>query len=254
MTPSGDYDLEIKDGILLRPRGNVKASLPNVVDALRDHYLEANIVLSPGLTNVTVSDLKLRAGSLAEELEGLRVASGERFNVQTPAPRGMVDPATGLPVFPADKGLFVLVPAARPENERVVEAFNVYPYLQRLDALTPEEREKAKAESLDRVYQIVNETVRALKQDRVTPEDNLIWRFHSGANLLIAVGRQDDVEVARKVVNALPGMPNKIDLPPAGGSSPQLDDAFRRRYGLGPAAAPTQPPPSAPPQGAPGKR
>jgi hypothetical protein len=254
---SGAYDLEIKDGMLLRPGGKVKATLPNAVDALRDQYPEANIVLSPGLTNVMVSDLKLRAGSLAEELEGVRVASGEKFNVQPPAQSTFIEPTTGLAASPAgpDKGLFLLVPVPRPESERVVEAFNIWPYFLTLEqrSTTPEEREKAKAESLDRIYKIVNETIQALKQDRVTPEDNLTWRFHSGASLLVAVGRRDDVEVARKVVNALPGMPNKIDMPPAGGGA-QFDEAFRRRYGLGPAPAMNPPPAAGPPSGAPAQR
>ena len=70
------YDLQIIDGQLIRPQGKVEATLANVVDALRDQYAEANIILSPGLSKLKVGDLKLRAGKLSDELEAVRVASG----------------------------------------------------------------------------------------------------------------------------------------------------------------------------------
>jgi hypothetical protein len=53
--------------------------LGNVVDVLRDRYTNANIVMSPGLAKLRISDLKLRAGHLADELEAIRVASGGKF-------------------------------------------------------------------------------------------------------------------------------------------------------------------------------
>ena len=112
---AGNYDLEIKDGQLLRPTGKVEATLANVIDALRDRYTEANIVLSPGLANLKIADLKLRASGLGEELQAVRVASGEKFEVIGPSfqPEQM-DPKTGLPIAGAvHRGLFVLRNAPR---------------------------------------------------------------------------------------------------------------------------------------------
>src|SRR5207248_148278 len=107
----------------------LEPTLANVVDALRERYNEANIVLSPGLAKLKISDLKLRGGRLMENLEAIRVASGGKFDWTSPGVQGgpaMVDPATGLPASAAvvepNTGLFILRdPAPTPETERMVE-------------------------------------------------------------------------------------------------------------------------------------
>src|SRR5262245_46035753 len=53
------YDLVIVDGVLKSLATNATATLVNVVDALRDLYPGANIVLSPNLRDSAVQDLKL---------------------------------------------------------------------------------------------------------------------------------------------------------------------------------------------------
>jgi hypothetical protein len=99
------YLLEIEGGFLLSPTGNkVEASLENVVERLRELELlrngdPANIVLSPDLPKIKIANLKLAATTLTQELEALRVASGERFTWSAGEnPYAMVAPATGLPV------------------------------------------------------------------------------------------------------------------------------------------------------------
>src|SRR5258708_4486226 len=70
------YDLEVKEGAVVSGGTHVKkatASLANVIDAVRDRYPEANIVIAPGLANISISDLKLRTSSISEELEAIRV-------------------------------------------------------------------------------------------------------------------------------------------------------------------------------------
>src|SRR6266404_4714591 len=125
------YDLEVVDGNLFRDGKVLEATLGNVVDVLRERYPDANIVLSPGLAKLKVSDLKLRAGRLEDELEALRIASGEKFGVQAHAgPNGPMDPATGLPMHgnKAGSDLFILRGEVSPT--RTIEAFNIDPYLQ----------------------------------------------------------------------------------------------------------------------------
>src|SRR5437016_1005463 len=141
------YDLEIVDGVLTQ--SGREATLDNVIDALRERYSKANIVLSPGLKKVQILDLKLRTGSIWEELEAIRVASGGKFEwlgpnspvfsgertpnnpnnmspsafagSASPGASGAVDPATGLPLSSSDlnAGLFILRERSE-ENERVV--------------------------------------------------------------------------------------------------------------------------------------
>src|SRR5262245_25601630 len=73
------YDLVIADGLLKSSGTNSAATLVNVVDALRDLYPGANIVLSPNLRDSAVQDLKLRSARIEDALEALRVASDNAF-------------------------------------------------------------------------------------------------------------------------------------------------------------------------------
>src|ERR1043166_827835 len=74
----GGFDLIISDGMITWNGMKVKIepTLGHVVDTLRERYAEANIAISPGLSELRVGDLKLRARNLPEELEAIRVASG----------------------------------------------------------------------------------------------------------------------------------------------------------------------------------
>src|SRR5215471_4419116 len=87
------YDVEIVNGQLqlanLQDRVNVKArwgnvaaveaNLRNLVDVLRDLHPNVNIVMAPGVERVKIGNLKLHSTQLENELEALRVASGNRF-------------------------------------------------------------------------------------------------------------------------------------------------------------------------------
>jgi hypothetical protein len=278
------YDLEITDGQLLNaPKGlGAEATLGNVVDALRDRYTTANLVLSPGLAKVKISDLKLRAGNLHDELEAIRVASGLKFEWLGPGSAGpnlspgsspqTIDPTTGQPTVTsqteANAGLFILrEPAPTPETARTLEAFNIGGYLQWLrdkqdPKAAPDRREQEVAKSLDELEKIVVETLESLKQGSSVEMPS--FRFHRGANLLIVTGTRDAVEVARQVVNALPaqaglavGEPSSAGPLVGSGMNPELAKRYglrvpqgmnpelANRYGL---LAPTAPPAPAPPR------
>lgn len=278
------YELEIKDGHLANSgnESGPEATLGNVVDALRDRYTKANLVVAPGLAKLKISDLKLRAGNLAEELEAVRVASGLKFEWMGAGSAGpnlapgvgaqAVDPTTGqlvaMPTTEANSGLFVLrEPTPTPETSRTVEAFNIGPYLQWLreqqdPKAAPDRREQEVAKSLDELEKIVAVTLESLKQGSSVEMPS--FRFHRGANLLIVTGTRDAVEVARKVVNALPGQGGLAvgetgASDPLGGSGmspefarryglrvpPGLNPELANRYGL---LAPTAPPAPAPPR------
>jgi hypothetical protein len=262
--PAG-YDLAISKEVFVWAGGKLEPTLGNVVDALREVYPSANLVMAPGLPTLRISDLKLRAGNLWEYLEAIRVASGAKFDWMGPGspgpnlPPGLsapgVDPTTGqpIPAVPTESntGLFILrEPMPTEETTRTVEAFNIGSYLQWLrDKQDPKEaqdrREQEVAKSLDELEQIVRVTLESLKQGSVVEMPS--FRFHRGANLLIIVGTRNAVEVARKVVTALPqpsGSPGAETSRMGGaglpGMSPEVTDAFRKRYGLPPAPEPTR--------------
>jgi hypothetical protein len=211
------YALEIMDGklSLANLKGNVNlskrwgagktdsvpASLANIIDVLRDLHPEANVVMSPELANIQIADLKLRATSLDEELEALRVASGNRFVWTKPGvvPMGAVDPATGLPVAAVGAGestLYSLVPdeSGGMTTKRDMEVFNLGSYL------ANEEDPKT---SIEQIEKIILNTLSQLRHKNLAPDEDPDFQFHAGANLLIVIGRQDALEVARKVVSAL---------------------------------------------------
>jgi hypothetical protein len=253
------YDLEVEDNALDRQGKRVPATLANVVEALRDRYPHANIVLSPGLANLTVSDLKLRSSNLGEELEAVRVACAMQFELQGPRPKEpSIDPATGVPVAApgidpttgipvgaagsANEGLFVLRRSGPPPQiERVVEAFNIGPYLDWLAASMEGEnaadrREAARDKSVKQIAEIIDETISTFMPPP-NPGGPPTLQFHPGANLLVVVGSRDSVEVARKIVNALPGMPATQPVEfsgRTGGPQPGMSEALMRRYGLVP--------------------
>lgn len=266
------YELWIDDGVFLHRSKKLEPTLGNVVDALRERYTDANIALAPGLAELRISDLKLRAGQLSDELEAIRVASGSKFEWVAPGSAGpnmppgsateirQVDPATGmpLPAPPAEvrnSGLFILREAPpTPWNERTVEAFNLTGYIQWLtdkdkDKATagPDSRAKAAEQSLHDVEKIVLETIETLKQGNLGSQDQLRFQFHRGANLLVTIGTRESVEIVRKVVNALPGQVEAASAAAggygggAGSSYQQAVDHFMERYGASGSPAPGGP-------------
>ena len=262
------YDLEVKEGFVVSGGPHARkatASLANVIDAVRDRYPNANVVIAPGLANMSISDLKLRTSSISEELEAIRVASGGKFE-WSGAP-GHLDPRTGLPAGSDenDKGLFTLREPTSPESQRVVEAFNIGGYLQsaredeedatpgnpdqpRYKKKSKEFRDRRANEMLEQLKMIILDTISAL-HPATDGEPN--FQFHRGANLLVIIGSRDALDVARKVVNALPGQSSLPQPQMSGGPSEQDMDAiqrerFRRRYGLTPKNAPGQAEPIAP--------
>lgn len=219
------YDLVIAEGQLVNgPKGTVEATLANVADALREIHPGANLVLSPGLSKVRLADLKLRGSKLPDELEALRIASGEKFDWVGPGSPGpnmaspsAIDPATGLPQAGADPnvGLFILrEPMPTPQTHRMVEAFNLDPYLEWLrskqDPKGPAQsgRDDQIQKSLEDIQTIVIETIDKLRQDRASSGDMPNFQFHRGANLLIVIGTTEAVDVARRIVMALPRAPS----------------------------------------------
>jgi hypothetical protein len=238
-----------------------------------------NIVIAPGLANISVSDLKLRTSSISEELEAIRVASGGKFEWSGGPGNNAIDPTTGMPTISGsnNKGLFTLREPTAPENQRIVEAFNIALYLHsaRPDEEDPtpdkpgqpgykkeskEFRDRRANERLEQLKRIILETISALHPNTA---EQPTFQFHHGANLLVLIGSREAIDVARKVVSALGGQAGILQPEITGSSEAGMaasereawmqryglnpnsaNDAFRKRYGLGPqpGAAPPQKP------------
>lgn len=265
------YSLEIDGGFLKQPTGDeIEATLENVVELLRELEFArngdpANIVLSPDLPKIKIANLKLAATTLTQELEALRVASGERFTWSTgESPGAMVDPNTGHLISPPSDQLPLYILRPEPESGRSrlrVEAFSLAGYFESRKKSNDEaEYTKIVDQEISQLYRIVEETVamyadmdQQLNRGEAASARSPSLRFHSGANLLIVTGEINGVEIAAKVISALPHV-QRSGGNVAGGYGGEMGvqgmpgpaaDAFRRRYGIAPqpgVGAPGAPP------------
>jgi hypothetical protein len=223
------YQLEIQNNMLLGKDGKeTDATLANVVERLRELEIARsgnppNIVLSPDLPEIVIANLKLASTTLIQELEALRVASGERFiwstgNMLEAGGRPGIDPVTGLlvnasgavPEVGDNVPLYMLRPSEQAARPRLrVEAFSLANYF--APRLKPDDA-AGNAAKIDREIQqlesITRETLdvyRAMSQGGPSLSSPTL-RFHRGANLLILMGQPEAVELVAKVVAALPGV------------------------------------------------
>jgi hypothetical protein len=124
--------------------------------------------------------------------------------------------------------------------QRSVEVFNLADFLKQTGKTNATNIEA----TVDEAQKIVIETLSDLNQDDL-PEERPSFRFHPGANLLVVIGPPETLEVVRKVLTALPGVNTAAATPaPAAPTASRLHaeqqarEAFMRRYGLTPPAAP----------------
>jgi hypothetical protein len=242
------YDIEIKDGGF-SVSGNLTtygADLRNVIEHLfRQRYPRASFILSPELLDVEIADLKLgnvqgAVDAIKTELEAIRVASGNKFTVKANWP------TPGVP----NSGVFLLEanPAASPSKntKKIVEAFNLSALSRKFDAIQqqldeammnlsllqrqygekhPDVQAKTSqiamlqgklGEALEQEYAIlnqiqtvVNETLGNLGLPGIKD-----FSYHKQMNLLVVIGSQEQIDVTRKVVNAL------LDKPPLPETTP----------------------------------
>jgi len=96
--------------------------------------------------------------------------------------------------------------------------------------------------AVDEICNIIRDTISDFKGN-AGDADQPKWQYHRGATLLVVIGNIESVEIARKIVNALPGMSAIADSARAryglGAPSPgdaasraAAEEAFRARYGF----------------------
>ncbi len=210
-TTSAGYTLDISNGQFHTEGKTVPATMGTLADVLRNLYPKANIVLAPGVQDIQIGDLKLRASTLGVALEGLRVASGDAFTWreqgfapaidQTTGQPMAIDQTTGLPI--KTTALYTLTPAA-PRQERGLAVFNMRGYFSQAGALGDKQEDK-RYKLLQGANTIVSEAFRQLYGSR--PQlDQPGFSYYDDASLSIVTGPPEALDVARKVLLALPGV------------------------------------------------
>lgn len=212
--PLEEYSIEIENGqLLMAPlkgridinaiwgKGEIHsmpATIENLAKFLRAADTNLNLVLSPRSAEVTVQNLKLRSIDIGGFIRAIGYATD-----------GQV---TGRPFGPAGEAGrdWTIVAGREQRTERSVEVFNISGFMDYLRS-SSEKDKSAKDESarkqLEEVMEVIIETIRAMKGDSFSQEDSPDFRFHQGTDLLVIIGKPDSIEVARKVISALPGQP-----------------------------------------------
>lgn len=218
--PATTYDIDVSDGILIwtgakrKDNANrVPATIKNVVDLLREMYPDANFVMSPGVGDYSLNELKLRSSSVVATLEAIVVASESSVRWRSDSAHlSPINPGIGLPMSPPppvaqnDKVLYILELAGNPASRQAnlqVEAFNISNYL---GGVSEEETEKRMVQIEHMARQTVDEySDIAQRASKTKAMSTPSIRFHRGANLVIIIGEPEGVAVAAKVIGALPG-------------------------------------------------
>jgi hypothetical protein len=207
------YELEIANGEILSDGEQKEATLENVLDVLRNWHEDVNIVVASEVPKVKVGNLKLRAANIEQELEALRVACGQRFvwnRAFSGGGPGAVDPVTGFPTPAMESGsaLYILGPAPASKSGLRVEAFNLTGYLSEGGGKVDEDVVATKIDELERMVDETIQIYRHIQEDAYGPDPSpragLNIRFHRGANLLVLIGDPADIEIAGKLIGALP--------------------------------------------------
>jgi hypothetical protein len=209
----GRFEIDIQDGSLLmasiKDRVNIKqlwgpgtvASVPATIENI-GKYLSAadtnlNLVVSPDAAEVTIQNLKLRAADIAELMQALTYATQG-------AVRG--NQISGGTPHPGPSRFWAISGRPTPPTEQTVEVFNLSGFIDHLNQAA-NKNSKSLDEELTEIKKIILDTVIHLKQGHLQDKDTPSFSFHPGTGLFIVIGTPTAAEVARKIVNALPGQP-----------------------------------------------
>jgi hypothetical protein len=196
----------------------------HAVKALRTLYPDATFAVDPRVAELRFTDLIVRANDPKTDLQALCTACGGRFNLG------------GGP-----NSLYTLQYNSSTEStptkkeDRDIECFNLTGYLERItkpqDVKQQQQTDQAKEqaqdlrqqqthEAIDELQTIIGKTINDF-DDTIAPPH---FQFYPQAQLLIVTGSRRAIEVAAKVIHALPGQQGFFGNAAGGG------DLFRNNF------------------------
>jgi hypothetical protein len=167
------------------------ATLEVSVKALQDIYPQVTIAMDPKLAKVPLADLKVRADDPQADLEALRAACGSQFDLD--------GSRRGLSLFTLTANGYFERAQAAAAGTREIQIFSLAGYLEQRPKDTKLEH------MVDELQDVINQTIGDL--DGTIPQPR--FRFHVDAKLLVVIGTPQAIDVAGKVINALPGQQNQ---------------------------------------------
>jgi hypothetical protein len=173
-----------------RERGD--ATLSNAMSLVKMEGI--NIIMPDELGQIRIGDLRLQdaPGDLA--VRALSEASGNKFVVKEL--HSELGPGNPLIVLETNR------PPSPPPSEVKVEAINLAGYIQHLKLSG---KGTNIDDTLDKLQRTIVEVQKDLNSKTRAGSSSPTFRFFADADLLIVIGAPDAVEIARKIVNALPG-------------------------------------------------
>ena len=229
MTGGPSFDLEVRNGGLNRSSGKTdSATVGHLVDVLQEKVTNFNVIVPPDVAGVPLSDFKLRGVTLVTVLNILPSITDNKVQARTlvGAARGRrggpgVLPSavpylqTGgvyrLELIPpdnspngADSGSGSTAAINSPASARQLAVFNISGYIAHL-AQHGKADEKALGIELMGVEDMVGNSLERLKGLTLTPDERPQFEVHYGASIMIVIGSQQAIDVATKIINALPG-------------------------------------------------
>jgi len=246
-----DEHLKVQDGAIFVKlpgqsewdRGSAPATVGHAVKVLRAIYPNATFAIDPRVLDVPVTDVIVRANDPITDLEALQTSCGGRFSI------GHVLNINGGPEHnPLYKIEYNEVTGKKTsaEEDRKIECFNLTGYLQRVKAHDENEANPNKAsgggfgvggggtpgfraeQAVARLQDIIQKSISDFDPSISQPH----FQFYGDAQLLIVVGPQQAMEVAAKVIHALPSQPTSTSDSFGGGGSADLQRSakeFERR-------------------------
>ncbi len=209
-----------------------QSSVQNLAELLRKQEPSLNVVLGPGVGEIVIRDLKLHNADLDTLLRALQVATDG-------AVRGNLASGRRGGGFGDAGSATLMLMRGGPANDRQVEVFNLTGYLRRGANVGEAEIQKR----VDDLQAIIVETIHSLREGAMPKaSEPPRFVFHPGANLFIVIGKEEDIDVARKVVVALQGPTSRGGYGGGGygGGGENPFDAVRGGFGrFGGGAAPT---------------
>jgi hypothetical protein len=194
-------------------RGSAPASMGHAVKVLRELYPNATFAIDPRVADVPVTDLIIRADDPMTDLEALRTSCGGRFSiVHEPNMASASGAAEQNPLYSI---VYNNATEAKPSSgeDRQIECFNLTRYLEREKALNKDETNTNKgqpggfgagthaAEAIARLQEIIQKSIADFDPSIDQPH----FQFYADAQMLIVVGPERAIDVAAKVIQALPG-------------------------------------------------
>jgi hypothetical protein len=175
------------------------ASVGNAVKALRELYPNDTFAVDPRVAELPLTDLVIRANEPTTDLWALRTACGGGFDIG------------GQPSLYTLQHNKSTEFTASKSGDRKIECFNLTGYLTRMTTPTAEEmttpgedthKEKEKTDqAIAELQEIIKDTIADFDPAIGQPH----FQFYAHAQLLIVTGSERAIEVAAKVINALPG-------------------------------------------------